>query len=354
MMRGRGSARWSRGVDGGVDAELGDLPGENAGGVEVGEGRRRRGVGQVVGGDVDRLHRRDRSLLGGGDPLLQVPHLRGEGRLVADGRGHAAEERRDLGARLGEAEDVVDEEQDVRSLIVAEGLGHGQAREGHAKAGPRRLGHLSVDEGRLGLGPGVGVDLGEVEVAGLLPVAVELLAHVDDLGLDELPEEIVPLTGPLADAGEDREAAVTHGDVVDELHDEHRLADAGAAEEAGLAALGVGLEEVDDLDPRLEHLGARGEVHQGRSRPVNGHGLLGIHRPHLVDGLADDVQDAPQDLAADGRRDRLARVGGRHAAHQPFRRFHGNGADRVLAEVLGDLEDETRSSPCRGRSGPLP
>jgi hypothetical protein len=41
---------------------------------------------------------------------------------------------------------------------------------------------------------------------------------------------------------------VVRRDVVDELHDDHRLADAGAAEEPDLAALRVGREEVDDLD----------------------------------------------------------------------------------------------------------
>src|SRR5438034_2043819 len=43
---------------------------------------RGRRIGEVVGRDVDRLHRRDRSLLGRGDPLLQLAHLRGEGRLI--------------------------------------------------------------------------------------------------------------------------------------------------------------------------------------------------------------------------------------------------------------------------------
>jgi hypothetical protein len=37
------------------------------------------------------------------------------------------------------------------------------------------------------------------------------------------------------------------GDVVDQLHDEHSLADAGAAEEADLAALLVRRKQVDDL-----------------------------------------------------------------------------------------------------------
>jgi hypothetical protein len=48
-----------------------------------------------------------------GDALLQLTHLRGQRRLVAHGAGHAAEQRRHLGARLREAEDVVDEEQHV-------------------------------------------------------------------------------------------------------------------------------------------------------------------------------------------------------------------------------------------------
>ena len=41
--------------------------------------------------------------------------------------------------------------------------------------------------------------------------------------------EIVALAGALADAGEHGVAAVLVGDVADELHDEHRLADARAA-----------------------------------------------------------------------------------------------------------------------------
>ena len=55
-------------------------------------------------------------------------------------------------------------------------------------------------------------------------------------------------------------AAVRLGDVVDELQDEHGLADAGAAEEADLAALAVGGEQVDDLDAGLEDLDLGGLV----------------------------------------------------------------------------------------------
>jgi hypothetical protein len=66
--------------------------------------------------------------------------------------------------------------------------------------------------------------------------------------------EIVALAGTLADAGEHGVAAVRLGDVVDELENDDRLADAGAAERAGLAALDEGADQIDDLDAGLEDL----------------------------------------------------------------------------------------------------
>ena len=148
-------------------------------------------------------------------------------RLVADLRRHAAQQRGDLRAGLHEAEDVVDEQQHVLALL-AEVLRHRQAgqRDAHARAG--RLVHLAEDEHRL----------------------------VDDARLLHLEPEVVALARALAHAAERRQAAVLLGEVVDQLLDEDGLADAGAAEQADLAALGVGREQVDDLDAGLEHLGA--------------------------------------------------------------------------------------------------
>ena len=168
-----------------------------------------RRVGEVVGGHVDRLHRRDRALGRRGDALLQLAHLGRERRLVAHGARHAAEQRRDLGARLHEAEDVVDEEQHVLAALVAEVLRHRQAAQADAQARSGRLVHLAVDERRL----------------------------LDHARLGHLAPEVVALARALADAGEHREAAVLGRDVVDQLLDQHRLAHAGAAEEADLAAL---------------------------------------------------------------------------------------------------------------------
>ncbi len=169
-------------VDRRKDAERGDVARQHHRRVEVGEGGRGRGVGQVVGRHVDRLHRGDRAGLGRRDALLQLAHLLGEGGLVAHGRRHAAEQRRhfDAGERI--AVDIVDEQQDVAPL-VAKVLGHGEAGESHAESVARRLVHLAEDHGHLGLGD---------------------VLRVDDLGLDHLVVEVVALARPLAHAGEHR------------------------------------------------------------------------------------------------------------------------------------------------------
>ena len=153
-------------------------------------------------------------------------HLGREVRLVADRGRHPPEQRRDLGARLGEAEDVVDEQEDVAALLVAEVLGHRQAGQGDALARAGRLVHLAEGEGRLG----------------------------EDARLGHLGDEVVALAAALADAGEHRVARVLLGDVADQLLDDDRLADAGATEDADLAALLERADQVDDLEAGLEHL----------------------------------------------------------------------------------------------------
>ncbi len=242
----------------------------------------------------------------------RFPHLGGQRRLVADRRGDAAQEGRHFGARLGEPEDVVDEQEDVLPLLVAEIFRGGEGRQPHPEARARRLVHLAVHEARL----------------------------LEDLRLLHLEPEVVPLAGALAHAAEHGVAAVLDGDVVDQLHDDDGLADAGAAEQADLAALRVGGEEVDDLDPRLEDLDLGGLLVEGGRGAVDRVADLGRDRAALVDRLADHVHDPAQGLGTDGDHDGLARVDRVHAADQAVGRVHRDAADDVVAQVLGDLDDE--------------
>ena len=70
----------------------------------------------------------------------------------------------------------------------------------------------------------------------------------DDVGFSHFIIEIVALAGTLADTGKHRDAAMQLGDVVDQLHDDNRLANTGAAESTDLAALEERTDQVNDLD----------------------------------------------------------------------------------------------------------
>jgi len=102
--------------------------------------------------------------------------------------------------------------------------------------------------------------------------------------------------------------------------------------------LAVGGEQVDDLDARGELLDLRRLLGEGRRRPVDRKARLGLHGLAVVDRVTDHVEDAAEALGPDGHRDGAAGVAHGHAADQPVGRVHRDGADGVLAEVLGDLE----------------
>ena len=276
----------------------------------MGEGRRRSGIRQVVRRHVDCLHGGDRAAARGGDALLQRAHFARKRRLIAHGRGHTPEQRGDLAARLHKTENIIDKEQHVLVFFVAEVFRHRQAgkRDAHAHAG--RFVHLAEDQRRL-------------------------FRHA---ALMHFVPKVVTLAGAFAHAREDGIAAVLHGDVVDQLLDEHGLAHAGAAEQADLAALGIGLEQVDDLDAGFEDLNGRVLLFKGRRLAVNLPALrLRVHGVAAVDRLADHVEHAPERAGTDRHRDAAAvRLHG-HTAGQTLAARQHNAAHAVAADMLRDL-----------------
>src|SRR5208337_5614844 len=150
--------------------------------------------------------------------------------------------------------------------------------ERHPQTRSRRLSHLAIDQRGLGF-------------LGLLDVDHARLLHFEP--------EIVALTGALTYAGEHREAAVLQGHVVDEFHDDDGFADAGAAEQADLAALQERLDEVNDLHTGLEHFHGGGLLIESRRQTMDGHALVARHGAKLVHGLANDVEHAAECSAAD-------------------------------------------------------
>jgi hypothetical protein len=134
------------------------------------------------------------------------------------------------------------------------------------------------------------------------------------------------------------------GDVSDQLLDEDRLAQSGAAEQADLAALDEGGDQVHDLEAGLEDLDRRNELTELRRVAVD-RPALPVRRSavHLVDRLADHVPEAAERRIPDRHRDRRARVEDVDAAGDAVRRVHRHRTHAVVSEVLLHLRDEHAS-----------
>src|SRR5271170_987388 len=306
--RGRG-----KGINRRIDAQFGDRTFEHDGRVKVRKGCGRRRVGQVVGGNIHGLKRCDGAALGRRDSLLESSHFGCQRRLVSDRARSASQQRRNLGARLGEAEDVIDEEQHILVLFIAEVLGDGEAGERDAKARPRRFVHLSVDQ----------CDLRFVQLVGF-----------DNARVAHLVVEVVAFARPLADTREYGDAAVELGNVIDELHDDYRLAHSRAAEGPYLAALQEWTNQIDHFDSGGQHLRRCRLVLERWRRAMNRIVLLRFDRTAFIHWIAGDIEDAAHHALADGNGNRPAVVGGFIAALEPFGARHGDSPNASVSEVL--------------------
>ncbi len=152
--------------------------------------------------------------------------------------------------------------------------------------------------------------------------------------------EVIALASTLADTGEHRVAAVGLGDVVDQFHHVHGLADAGAAEQSDLAPLGERADQVDNLDTRGQQFHRRRQLIElgrfGMDRAL----FVADNRAGFVDRAAEHIHDATQGAGANGHGDGGAGALHLHAAAQAVGRAHGNGADNAVTELLLDLEGQ--------------
>ena len=216
-------------VDGGVDTELSERTRQHSVSIQMGEGGGGSGISQIICGHVHSLDGGDGAGLGGGDSLLKSTEIGSERRLITDSGGNTTEQGGHLGASLSEAEDVVDEEKHVLVLLISEVLSDSEAGKGDARSGTWRLVHLTVHQGATRASR----------------VTINNLVHTR---LHHLVVKIVALSGSLADTSEHGVTTVSLGDVVDELHDKHSLADTGTTEETNLTSLLIGSKQIDDLD----------------------------------------------------------------------------------------------------------
>src|SRR5690606_29793929 len=121
---------------------------------------------------------------------------------------------------------------------------------------------------------------------------------------------------------------------------EHGLANAGAAEQADLAALGVRRQQVDDLNTRLEDFRFRRLFDVGGGWSMDRAQFGPLDGARFVHRLADNIHNPAQGRFADWHDDRAARVRHGLSANETFGGVHGDGAHGVFAQVLRDFQNQ--------------
>ena len=117
--------------------------------------------------------------------------------------------------------------------------------------------------------------------------------------------------------------------------DDDGLAQAGPAEQAGLAAADERRQQVDHLDAGLEHLGLGRQVgERGRRRGGSANASLASTGPRPSIGSPSRLNTRPSVALPTGTVTGRAGVDALHAADQAVGAAQGDAADAAAAEVL--------------------
>jgi hypothetical protein len=139
----------------------------------------------------------------------------------------------------------------------------------------------------------------------------------------------------------------------DHLLDDHGLAHAGPAEHPDLAALHVGLEQVDDLDPGLEHHLPRLELLERRRLTVDRPAVGSVDLVRCgVEGIAKHVVDVPEHTLAHRHADRRSGVLDGRAADHAVGWLEGDRPDHPVADVLRHLAGDRLRLALQGHVDP--
>ena len=216
--------------------------------------------------------------------------------------------------RLDEPEDVVDEQQDIPVFIVPEVLGDGQRGVAHAKAAARRLVHLAEQHHHVR------------QHARVLHVAVQLLTFAT----------------AFANATKNADTFLVTHHVVDEFREQHRLADARAAEQPGLAPTLEREQDIDGLDSSLKHFGLGGTSGQRRGWLMYGTPVHIGESGTAIDGPAEDVEHVREHVVPHGYFQWTARVLDEHAPGEALRGREGDPTHRLCVTLDQHLDDDRR------------
>jgi hypothetical protein len=134
---------------------------------------------------------------------------------------------------------------------------------------------------------------------------------------------------------------VSLGDVVNQLHDEHGLADTGTTEKTNLTTLGVRSQKINNLNTSNQDILTGTLVNEGWGISVNWSELVSFDGTTLVNWLTDHIDNSAESLWADWHENWLLGVADWLATDETLSGVQSNGSDVVATQVLGDLEHES-------------
>ena len=237
--------------------------------IQVGKGRCRSRVSQVVCRNINCLYRSNRTSLGRGNTFLKVAHLRCQSWLITYCGRHTAEQCRYLRTSLGETEDVVDKQQYVLALVT-EVFCFGKTAKTYAKTCSRRLIHLTINE------------------AGL----------VDNTRIGHFDEQVGTLTSTLAYTSKYRRTAMFLSQVVNKLLNNNGLAYTSATEQTSFTTLDEGLDKVNNLNTSFINLGCGNQFFVSRCRTMNWVELFNFRHWLAVNRFTHNIPNATKGLRA--------------------------------------------------------
>ena len=268
-------------------------------------------VCQVICRNVYGLHTGYRTIFRRGDPLLQFTHFRRQRGLISYCGRHTSQKSGHLGSRLGKTENVVDKQQHILMLLVAEVFRHCKSGLSHAHTRSGGLIHLSEHQSCL----------------------------LQDTGFLHLGPEVISLTGAFADAGKDRITAVLCGNISDQFLDQHGFSHPGSAEETDLSSLCIRSQKVNNFNASLQDLHNRALILKSRRSSVD-HPFLGVlDRAAIVNGFPQHVKKPAQRLLSYRNPNAGSGCCYFHILAQSFAGRQHQTAHFIIAKMLGNLHN---------------
>mmetsp|Transcript_309 Transcript_309/g.501 ORF Transcript_309/g.501 Transcript_309/m.501 type:complete len:305 (+) Transcript_309:1173-2087(+) len=157
------------------------------------------------------------------------------------------------------------------------------------------------------------------------------LLQLNHARVDHLTVELVPFACSLSDAGEHTVTAVSHRHIVDQLHNQHRLAHACSAKQSNLATSHVRRNQVNHFDAHSQHILRRHTIVESRRSAVNWPFLIDINLATLIIGISQHVHHATESGLSNRNRDRAFQPRHFHAGEQIEGVLHGDATHEALA-----------------------